>query len=512
MGEKDKIIRGIFILYFLFVEYFLTLHSALEVELYMMKKRLWLFFLPGIIFALNGCRQETTFGGGEVPEPESWHESVVRAKAFFESVYSPEEKTRTALYAPAAAVLSSMDVDPDWERSLFSENSDESYLEFPLLSVSRYGSGPVDPANPEEDIRLVDRRLVVRETGQTGELHLYTALWIPADPYSEAIMPGCTMLDKGDFSGRIYLFYPDGQFYWGACFRQGEPVASVNLLEEPEEPAGTPMPTRSMTCTTYYEGFMMQTCWHDENGTLLHCSEWVRVITDVYETCTLNEIDGGGGSGGPGVPPPTAVAPKAHALFQSSSLRDDEWEQLEKLLDSLVRDCFGDALYDRVLQKITQPLNIAFDSNLSSSGRFDVNNGIGIITLKNIEANVLLHELLHAYQALNRDDLSNKINLELETWVAQYRFVSKQSNFYQGNEWYDMYSNTQLGLSIAVLNNSLDSKGALKNGHSLSQFEKDVKLAVDWFGVHPIYWRYTFNSNKKGLENFKNLIDLSKDC
>jgi len=131
-----------------------------------MKKRVLLFLaVIGLALIVNSCQQDSDLPDDPKTGHENWQEGVARAKAFFEMVYSPDLKTRTALHSPAVAALSSMEVDPDWDRSLYSETRSAVYLEFPLLSEYQF-KAELGHLENSADQRLMQRRLVIREAGK----------------------------------------------------------------------------------------------------------------------------------------------------------------------------------------------------------------------------------------------------------------------------------------------------------------------------------------------------------
>ena len=222
---------------------------------------------------------------------------VSQAKAFFEKTYSTEAKTRNSVHASVQTMLSGMEIEPDWEYSIFSENDYESYLEVPLISDSRLGFGPVNPVD-ESQIHLSDRRLVVRQIKETGDMYLYTSIWIPDDDTSLIAMPSLTMFDKGEFSGRIYIFHSDGLFYWGAAFEDGEPVASLTVVEADDV---APTTRAAGICTMVTEGVIVYTCLYN-GGTYSDCIFREYMTLNQYISCDFiaSFVDAGSGGGGAG--------------------------------------------------------------------------------------------------------------------------------------------------------------------------------------------------------------------
>lgn len=208
-------------------------------------------------------------------------------------------------------------------------------------------------------------------------------------------------------------------------------------------------------------------------------------------------IDRGGGSG-------YSSTSNTKSILKNT-LSEKEQKKMEELVDSIMLDCIGRMLINKMPQN-----SITIQLSDINGGKFSVKNGEATVILGIAESHVLFHELFHAAQSLNKDEFS--LNLEIEAWVAQYRFLQKSPDFVPGNRWYDMYEDSWLGRSVVRLNDHLNSKGMLKDTSEYDKFEEAIQNTVEWFQDSPTYHKSTFDSNKKGLDNFKNLIELSKDC
>jgi hypothetical protein len=214
-----------------------------------------------------------------------------------------------------------MDVVPDWEYALFSENEVESYLEVPLISDTHLGVGPVGVTD-ESQSHMTDRRLVVRQIKETGQMYLYTSIWIPDDEASLLAMPSLTMFDKGLFSGRIYFFHPDGTFYWGARFSEGEVVASLSIVEE-EDIAPTTRSITIYTCVFTIDTWSSYLCdGYDETGLPTGCHLMYSYTTSFTVECDVTTVltgGEGGGTGGTGSTPPPPDDEETFTVTASAS-------------------------------------------------------------------------------------------------------------------------------------------------------------------------------------------------
>ena len=347
-------------------------------------------------------------------------------------------KTRTAQHSPVVAALSSMEVDPDWEHALFSENDEVAYIEFPLISERRVGIAPPGTEDPETDIRRSAHRLVIRQDKATGELEMYTSLWVPADEPSEGLMPGLTMLDKSDFSGSIYLFYPDGQFCSGANYQDGQVISSSVITEISQ----TEATTRAVGtgggggCTLDYGGYWEQTCWYNGDGGLIHCTSWELNL----EYLTINCIEGdnpgpgpggggnngggnSGGSTGGGLPP----------NYRELLLKDQKTIlQIQPLLDQLKEDCLGQALIDYLGK---EGVSIRYDSSLSSPAVTEIATGnIRWMDSGAIDY-IVLEELFHSYQVKSGGfDKNYKGSMEIEAKVAVWKYMDRIGKEFQSDK------------------------------------------------------------------------------
>jgi len=329
-------------------------------------------------------------------------------------------------------------------------------------------------------------------------------------------MPGLTFADPAGFSGQIYFFYPDGQFFWGILLRDGKPAGSVIVSEKTDASEEGPA-TRVTACILVYGGYHVYFCPDGPKGDCYYVGS---DITWHYMVCKYDGPggngggdfidDGWGGAGGGPSGPPSLIAPNANKIFKNPNMSTEDWNKLEALVEKIIDDCMGKMLYNNLSNKMSSvsPINIKFDSSISG-GKFGVSGGEATITLGAIEDHVLLHEMMHAYQNLNGNN-SGSLNNEIEAWVAQYRLCSKSPDYVPGDYYYEMYTETPLGRSVQRLSEHMDSKGGLIK--PLSDFNAAYQNTVEWFQNTWGYHTYTYDSSVTGLNNFKNLIEFSKGC
>ncbi len=221
--------------------------------------------------------------------------------------------------------------------------------------------------------------------------------------------------------------------------------------------------------------------------------------------------DGSGGGGGGGTT--TLVAPKAKKIFRNSYMTDENWKIIEKMLERIMKDCMGKALYNGLLESLRgKTLIIKFDSG--DDAGFDVHESAITLSVQYVESNHLFHEMMHAFQAYNetyQSYMASTLNLEIEAHYAQYLYVKELPEF-KGNIWEDGYRLDERLLSIAYLDNYIDKKGHLKAKEST----EDLADYID-FTVIPIfrksseYRSYPYKACEP-VSIFSNLNQLTKDC
>jgi hypothetical protein len=211
---------------------------------------------------------------------------------------------------------------------------------------------------------------------------------------------------------------------------------------------------------------------------------------------------------------PQTVAPKATKIFRNSNMTLENWKKLEKMIEKIEKDCLGAALYDGLEEKLDgKRLIIQFNSgNDSEFGIYDGSISISIL----MESNHLFHEMWHVYQAYQETEtsfMSSVINQEIETWYSQYLYVNNLPEYQQGSKWANLYK-SDIGKYIRRLEKYIDNNGNLKPGKT--ELELEIYLLNGPVNIfkHPNspYKDYIYDGERDGLQNFKNLKELSKDC
>lgn len=157
------------------------------------------------------------------------------------------------------------------------------------------------------------------------------------------------------------------------------------------------------------------------------CKE-IKVWKDDLNAAFGDEGNGGGGGGGgsgSNVPvegnSPGLIAPNASDIFKHPNMTKENWGVLEKMVDKIMEDCMGEALYNKLKTLVKDgKINIKF-RNGDSGFNYETNELS--ISMDRIESNVLLHEMFHAlqYYSTSVDDFKNSfLNCEIEAHYTQY--------------------------------------------------------------------------------------------
>ncbi len=229
--------------------------------------------------------------------------------------------------------------------------------------------------------------------------------------------------------------------------------------------------------------------------------------------------DGSGGGGGDGDDTSQKVQ-RAKKIFRNSNMTEANWKILGDMLDKIIQDCMGEALYNGLVESFNGG-TIAIQFVDGATGSFgpisEGNKDTGIKLGMQMESNQLLHEMFHAYQSYQTttsDYNATGMNREIEAHYAQYLYVSRLPEYQSSdNKWKRRYSTHKKYLTTKSLDNYIDIYGNLLSNGSLEILETFVESTLI-----PIYGDYNYKGEqyqyveKPILDNFKNIKKLTKDC
>lgn len=426
------------------------------------------------------------------------------------------------------------------------------------------------PLKPDKDIvGYVRTRVNGRKTGRVNTAVFHLMAWEETDGMKTRIVtyiPDNHFLRKGrkasdlgydvrgtEFSGISLHSTLEGRFVEGKRYQKGKAKFAFRLRGTTGEFLNKAMLdslnrkykvhvslTSNLTLTRSgfdYEDFdyICSMCGLDENECscyeVVYCSE----CNNPEDECTCCGICGhspcrcgsagsewkdwtgggsGGGGGGGGSTPPPPVAPKAKKIFRNSNMTDTNWKTIETLLDKIMKDPMGKALYDALVTALNGK-TIIFNFGEGTDSWFNYNNGDGIVLGQMAaESNRLFHEMFHAYQAYQETTTSYGnalLNLEIEAHYVQYLYLTGLDEFYEpGNKWQQWYiaSPRMQGIDDILL--YIDDTGNLRENDLNNELEEHMKAIIQAFNNDNSYKSYKYDATRKALDTFKNLRKLMK--
>ncbi|GHT75913.1 hypothetical protein AGMMS50262_12710 [Bacteroidia bacterium] len=477
-------------------------------------KAFLLILLAGIVYA---CMEEGDFLSSkrslppEVSAAQKWYESQTGGEdLMWKSVDGNETNTFT----------------PDWTKAFWNEDKDYRVTEVHLIGDERLvflASECADmyQSTGDERYNASDIRLVIRTNKETKETDGFIMILFPDLDYLEKnrdhpLVDMSYLKRNKDFGGIIYYHDMEGNFVNGWKYTEGVPYAIYPAKEVEKTSDG---PLRS---TTYCDYVCVTTEHYVDwyvNGDFDHTQYKGTTTSCYYTNCWTDYSDSnsggyGGGGGGSTNTGNTTTSPKAKKIFRNSNMTQANWEKLEKMIDKIMQDCMGSALYNGLVDYLGgKTLTIQF----GTKNEFTYDGQTAGIMLKGTESNRLFHEMLHAYQAYNETnaaaDIAASINNEIETRYAQYLYVSSQPE-YSGSTWEKEWTTKQGRKEIAKLSHRIDSHGKLKPGVTEDELNlyivNDARSALQVPGS--VYANDPYNYERIGTANFKNLNKLTKDC
>lgn len=218
------------------------------------------------------------------------------------------------------------------------------------------------------------------------------------------------------------------------------------------------------------------------------------------------DVGVGGGVGG------SSGSPNAKSLFTNDRFTDDNWKITEILIDKILEDCMGSALFQSVKNTLR---GNKITLNFSDEEGASYNLSTKVLTLGvELESNQLFHELWHLYQTLQESAPSfqnSTMNQELEAHYAQYLYLSKKK-WFSGSEHEKGYLYNSRGLATRGFMGYISRKGNLVNQQDndvLQVYIETIAIPVfrkDGYPTEP------YDATRSGKSVFSNLNTLTKNC
>jgi len=266
-------------------------------------------------------------------------------------------------------------------------------------------------------------------------------------------------------------------------------------------------------------------CWVTYTGTEgnleyrdSHCSLnafWVDETVYWITTAPEDDLSGGsttvGGGGNSGTGGGGSSSASASDIFSNDDFNDVSWNMADYLLEDILNDCMGEALFNGIKEKLNgDKIKFRFIENEASS--YNLTNRTLSISVDQLESNVLFHEMFHLYQSLSESQssfINHKMNREIETHFAQYLFRKKQA-FLFDLETDSLFLTNEKLHACRTIENYVDDYGVIKDGTGLSLAEHLEYVVVDAFRNQG-YGNYPFNYESIDM-TFRILKELTNNC
>lgn len=431
-----------------------------------------------------------------------------------------------------------------WKQATESRKGHFEVVEVPLLTrggavlLDRETKEKYNPETDRKKIRNISRMVIIKNL-KTGEVTNFVMYIVGTYDYlkkAKHFGKNSYLYRDSHLSGSVCFYKPEGGLVNGWKYEDGKIVGVIHqgTVEGLEMQAATTRGAKSC----YFDEVLVEynDCegftYDDPEYGLGFGSECTKSERwEVKEICEDIAIDiggsdndnwypsggggGGGSSSGGGYRP--SVAPKAKAIFRNSSMTEANWKVIERMLNKIMEDCMGQALYNGLKSALDgKTLIVQFTDKDYSAFTIDGDNS-GINLGTTVESNVLFHEMWHAYQAYHESSFSYRnslINQDIEAHYAQYLYIRKLPE-YVGSKWEKYYAKDRRLKSIKGLEKSVDDKGNLSPYVTTEQFEFNISMVASVFETTLGYDNeevYKYDGSRSGLSNFANLRTLTKGC
>lgn len=353
-----------------------------------------------------------------------------------------------------------------------------------------------------------------------------------------------------DFSGKILYYDVSGELLDGVVYRDGHEVAVIRPAGSapPQNAAGAGGQTR-VNAESYYCEFWVGWDIRCYNVTAGDESMTTCIISNIYNFWICYPMGGGsGGSGGeeergerpptgaggdgdrgkpdPGTPKPEpdpVDSKNTSKILDNSKLTPEQQKKLEEMLKEVMKDCMGGKLYNGLENATNNSRNytIIFDDAMGYEGvishsNFEIRLGTEMRTDDN-----LLHELTHNFQLTEEPDRSkwtqadvdrwngSGINREMESYLAQYKYLSRQEGFDEARDW-DKLHGGPIGQETKILGKMVDNNGQFNNSADIVRDQMNTLAGA--LQKNESYKNLSYDSTRLPAETLKNLLKLAADC
>lgn len=493
------------------------------------RKLLWLpFLLVAIVLACQDEIVERWNGKGK-----EWKATIERAKVIFSdrSPDFPVVQTRSL-----SDIVKSIVFEPLWDEAFIARHDDGSTtvethirLSKPLIIIPNESYEAYFDTKDVRYLQYLSRAVVLMKEESTPQAFLMTI--IGSKRYMESHdfqLWGVSYRNiPEDFSGMILYHTLSGVFVNGWYVEEGWNFNTCNPISAED---AILLSRSGSNCYTVESSYVAVDCvtnngYNTYEGsdelffwTNTQCGEPYRVI-ETYQVCD-DEAEDDSGSGGGGISTGGSstvggeTAPKAKAIFRNSSMTDENWGIVERMLEKIVNDCMGKSLYDSIKTALNGGRLIIQFKDVENGEFGYIGEGAGITLTMKMESNQLFHEMMHAYRAYQETTASynaSTLNGEIEAWYAQYLYVRKLPE-YKGSEWERRYEKKTVSRFIKLLEGYVNHKGKIQP--DMTEFELETFILNQLIPAYrSIGYNYPYDDyNRTVMDNFKNLRKLTENC
>ncbi|MDR0989033.1 MAG: hypothetical protein LBM06_06195 [Prevotellaceae bacterium] len=445
---------------------------------------------------------------------------IVTAREWFEDIYGVSVETRV----PGDSIMSSA-ITFDWDNAQTYKKGNSETVEVPikdgwslLITDETTGEQLLDGARIDSLYNLT--RLVIETNRKEDTTRSFIMTFVGSYDYltsAKSLRKNSYLKRASDFDGTVLFYTVESDFMNGWRYQKGKIIASLS----PRKVGGN---IWSQTRALYpqYDCYLV---WKEYYSYTIAGNEiyFHTEIGNVHEECYLigmyeggndggNAIGGGGGS----TTDPKDDAPKSSKIFRNSSWSDKEWEIIESWLNKIIdKSCMGSNMYNGLVTLLNgKTISITFTNNSSSS--FD-KDGIHISN-KNMESNMLFHEMFHLYRAYNSANASayndGLMNGELEAYFAQYLYVSSLDEYKDtAGRWSSRYTDNQKYQAIRGVGEIIDQYVRFKDGRNASDLVDALNNAINTLRDYGYSNdRYPYKPIENPIDNFRNIQQLTEGC
>lgn len=209
---------------------------------------------------------------------------------------------------------------------------------------------------------------------------------------------------------------------------------------------------------------------------------------------------------------------KAKNLFENKELSESDWEEINKLLEEIAKDCMGENLYNAVKDSLGNE-KITFKFTDEKTSWYSDKEKTLYLSETNIKSGTLLHELFHVFQIYQEEaaSINNSImNKEIEAHLAQYKYLRKNKKLNELEKKWD-----RRWTAVKHLDEKIDSHGNLlrdkRSTDAEYAFQEELFEITIEYNVVPTfrkngYEEATFDNTLGYKNTFLNINHLTINC